>query len=170
MRRAEGYRGDLKAHFAGIFRRAFRPLFGPRSWLWCRTRQHKMPIRRRFDRTGATGLEPATSGVTGVKNAFQRASSSRSKCGRMQHFACSCSLSDAIFHLVSSGRFHEISSPTTDQTHRRSDEGRDRSLPTMGRRTVVRAELPLAQPETTLAAQASRLARSRQRRAAAAEF
>src|SRR6266496_1395688 len=47
-------------------------------------RQRKIPICGMFS-TGATGLEPATSGVTGVTKAFQRASSNRG-IGDMKRF------------------------------------------------------------------------------------
>ena len=51
--------------FAGAFPSAFGPRFGPRSGIRRLSGQHKVPICRHFNRTGATGLEPATSGVTG---------------------------------------------------------------------------------------------------------
>ena len=38
---------------------------GPRADRACLPRQHNRPICRHFNETGATGLEPATSGVTG---------------------------------------------------------------------------------------------------------
>jgi hypothetical protein len=41
------------------------PVCCPSSPPVCLTRQHNLPSCRHFSRTGATGLEPATSGVTG---------------------------------------------------------------------------------------------------------
>jgi len=51
--------------FALFPQRLGHGLFGPRSGLRRLSGQHKVPICRHFNRTGATGLEPATSGVTG---------------------------------------------------------------------------------------------------------
>jgi hypothetical protein len=55
----------------------------------------------------ATGLEPATSGVTGVLKAFQRASPSRQ--GR-QIMRVLAGLPSRIFRPVAPGRFHHVSS------------------------------------------------------------
>jgi hypothetical protein len=57
-------------------------------------------------RAGATGLEPATSGVTGVTKPFQPISSSR-RIGEIKPF--SAGSGDPRFRLIAPGRFQLVS-------------------------------------------------------------
>jgi hypothetical protein len=71
-------------------------------------RQQTMPICRLFS-TGATGLEPATSGVTGVTKAFQRVSPSR----RIREIKRFRQISQTrVFRLFAPGRFQCVSRST----------------------------------------------------------
>jgi len=51
--------------FPSCLRIRLLPVCCPRLWSLCLARQHNRPICRANVETGATGLEPATSGVTG---------------------------------------------------------------------------------------------------------
>jgi hypothetical protein len=67
--------------------------------------------------TGATGLEPATSGVTGGSKPFRLVSPSRAN-GQIKRF--SAGSIDCLFRLVSPSRFQDVSRVTLEASRAES--------------------------------------------------